>query len=56
MGRREEILKSAVVRLESEGIKAMYYAGDVRRAETCEMAVRSVLERFGQLNIRTFTQ
>lgn len=53
MGRREAVLKGACEKLNSEGINAMYVAGDVRSYETCEKAVQAVLKQYGHLNIRT---
>lgn len=55
MGRREQVLKAACDKLKSEGIAAMYFAGDVRKYEMCEKAVESVLGAYGRLDICTFS-
>ena len=54
MGRREQVLKAACDKLKSEGIAAMYFAGDVRKYEACERAVEAVLGAYGRLDICTF--
>jgi peroxisomal 2,4-dienoyl-CoA reductase len=51
MGRRAEILKSAEKMLADEGIRALGVPGDVRIPEDGVQAVKSAVEKYGQLDI-----
>ncbi len=50
--RREEVLSEAVAEIEAEtGRKALAVVGDVTKVEDCENFVRSVLDRFGRIDV-----
>ncbi|CAF3607120.1 unnamed protein product [Adineta steineri] len=51
MGRRLEVLKSAEKMLVDEGIKASSVQGDVRNPEDGIRAVKSTVEKYGQLDV-----
>ncbi|CAF4046566.1 unnamed protein product [Adineta steineri] len=51
MGRRLEVLKSAEKMLVDEGIKASSVQGDVRNPEDGVRAVKSTVEKYGQLDV-----
>jgi len=51
MGRREEFLRDAVSALQSEGIRAAYSQGDVRKPADCARAVETTVSSFGSLNV-----
>jgi len=51
VGRRPEFLQQASALLAGEGIKVATAAGDVRKPEDCETAVKVAVETFGGLDI-----
>ncbi|KAJ8627730.1 hypothetical protein MRB53_021037 [Persea americana] len=51
MGRRKEVLDSAVSVLQSHGIQAIGFQGDVRKKEDAARVVDSTVEHFGRLDI-----
>jgi peroxisomal 2,4-dienoyl-CoA reductase len=51
MGRRAEVLATAVAELSAEGIEAHFAPGDVRDTGACEKAVAATVERFGKLTL-----
>uniref|UniRef100_A0A6M5KDP4 2,4-dienoyl-CoA reductase [(3E)-enoyl-CoA-producing] n=1 Tax=Gambierdiscus pacificus TaxID=439314 RepID=A0A6M5KDP4_9DINO len=51
MGRRQNFLDAAVKLLQEEGIRAAACAGDIRRPEDCDRAVKATVEAFGALDI-----
>ncbi|CAF0779696.1 unnamed protein product [Didymodactylos carnosus] len=51
MGRRADVLKSAVDSLSSEGITAIATPGDVRSNDDAVRAVQQTVEKYGQLDI-----
>ena len=51
MGRRRDVLEKACQNLTSQGIKANFFAGDVRQYSEAEQAVKATLEHFGGLSI-----
>lgn len=51
MGRRKTIVDSAVSSLQSLGIPAVGFAGDVRNQEDAKRVVESTIERYGKLDI-----
>lgn len=53
MGRRENVLKTAVERLTEQGVRATYHAGDVRKPESCKAAVQKTLDSYGRLDLCT---
>ncbi|KAL5811490.1 hypothetical protein ACOSQ4_028058 [Xanthoceras sorbifolium] len=51
MGRRKQVLDSAVSALQSLGIKAVGFEGDVRNQEDAKRVVESTFRHFGRLDI-----
>lgn len=51
MGRRKHVLDSAVSALQSLGIKAVGFEGDVRKQEDAKRVVESTFKYFGRLDI-----
>ncbi|KAJ0041948.1 hypothetical protein Pint_18122 [Pistacia integerrima] len=51
MGRRKSVLDSAVSTLQSLGIKAVGFEGDVRKQEEAKRVVESTFKHFGRLDI-----
>ncbi|KAI0495604.1 hypothetical protein KFK09_021906 [Dendrobium nobile] len=51
MGRRLQVLVDAVEALKSQGIRAIWIKGDVRKQEDAARAVQSTVEHFGRLDI-----
>ncbi|KAL5744874.1 hypothetical protein ACOSQ2_027990 [Xanthoceras sorbifolium] len=51
MGRRKQVLDSAVSALQSLGIKAVGFEGDVRKQEDAKRVVESTFRHFGRLDI-----
>ncbi|XP_076938441.1 peroxisomal 2,4-dienoyl-CoA reductase [(3E)-enoyl-CoA-producing]-like [Bidens hawaiensis] len=51
MGRRKAVVDSAVSSLQSLGIPAVGFAGDVRKHEDAKRVVESTIEHFGKLDI-----
>ncbi|KAK8971015.1 Peroxisomal 2,4-dienoyl-CoA reductase [Platanthera guangdongensis] len=51
MGRRRQVLEAAVHVLNSQGIHAIYFEGDVRKHEDAARVVQSTVEHFGRLDI-----
>ncbi|KAK0597385.1 hypothetical protein LWI29_024773 [Acer saccharum] len=51
MGRRKQVLDSAVSALQSLGIKAVDFVGDVRKQEDAKRVVESTFKHFGRLDI-----
>ncbi|KAL5543722.1 hypothetical protein UlMin_007506 [Ulmus minor] len=51
MGRRKKVLDSAVAALQSHGIVAVGFEGDVRKPEDAKRVVESTFQRFGRLDI-----
>ncbi|KAK1588916.1 hypothetical protein Q3G72_028573 [Acer saccharum] len=51
MGRRKQVLDSAVSALQSLGIKAVGFVGDVRKQEDAKRVVESTFKHFGRLDI-----
>ncbi|KAK1576674.1 hypothetical protein Q3G72_015689 [Acer saccharum] len=51
MGRRKQVLDSAVSALQSLGIKAVGFVGDVRKQEDVKRVVESTFKHFGRLDI-----
>ncbi|KVI02362.1 peroxisomal 2,4-dienoyl-CoA reductase-like [Cynara cardunculus var. scolymus] len=51
MGRRKTIVDSAVSSLQSLGIPAVGFAGDVRNQKDAKRVVESTIERYGKLDI-----
>ncbi|TXG71306.1 hypothetical protein EZV62_006241 [Acer yangbiense] len=51
MGRRKQVLDSAVSALQSLGIKAVGFMGDVRKQEDAKRVVESTFKHFGRLDI-----
>ncbi|KAB1222074.1 Peroxisomal 2,4-dienoyl-CoA reductase [Morella rubra] len=51
MGRRQNILESAVASLQSHGIPAIGLEGDVRKREDASRIVESTVKHFGKLDI-----
>ncbi|KAM1107554.1 hypothetical protein EV1_004261 [Malus domestica] len=51
MGRRKQVLDSAVSELRSLGIQAVGFEGDVRKQEDAKRVVESTFQHFGRLDI-----
>ncbi|KAK3042645.1 hypothetical protein RJ639_000897, partial [Escallonia herrerae] len=51
MGRRKSVLDSAVSTLQSLGIRAVGFEGDVRKQEDAKRVVESTIKHFGKLDI-----
>ncbi|KAK2654350.1 hypothetical protein Ddye_014206 [Dipteronia dyeriana] len=51
MGRRKQVIDSAVSALQSLGIKAVGFVGDVRKQEDAKRVVESTFKHFGRLDI-----
>ncbi|KAL8209829.1 hypothetical protein R6Q57_006561 [Mikania cordata] len=51
MGRRKTVVDSAVASLQSLGIPAVGFAGDVRKQEDAKRVVELTIERYGKLDI-----
>ena len=51
MGRRRQILQSAVTNLQLENINAIFYVGDVRNEDDAAAAVELTVNTFGKLTI-----
>ncbi|KAK6934754.1 hypothetical protein RJ641_034909 [Dillenia turbinata] len=51
MGRRRSVLDSAVSALQSLGIRAVGFQGDVRKEEDAKWVVESTIQHFGKLDI-----
>ncbi|KAK9275101.1 hypothetical protein L1049_022360 [Liquidambar formosana] len=51
MGRRKQIIDSAVSTLQSLGISAVGFEGDVRKQEDAKRVVESTIKHFGRLDI-----
>ncbi|BBH01447.1 short-chain dehydrogenase-reductase B [Prunus dulcis] len=51
MGRRKQVLDSAVSALQSLGIQAVGFEGDVRKHEDAKRVVESTFQHFGRLDI-----
>ncbi|XP_047325595.1 peroxisomal 2,4-dienoyl-CoA reductase [(3E)-enoyl-CoA-producing]-like [Impatiens glandulifera] len=51
MGRRQQVIDSAVSDLHSLGIQADGFAGDVRKQEDAKRVVESTFKRFGKIDI-----
>ncbi|KAK3010146.1 hypothetical protein RJ639_011803 [Escallonia herrerae] len=51
MGRRKSVLDSAVYTLQSLGIRAVGFKGDVRKQEDAKRVVESTIKHFGKLDI-----
>ncbi|TQE08798.1 hypothetical protein C1H46_005646 [Malus baccata] len=51
MGRRKQVLDSAVSELRSLGIQAVGFVGDVRKQEDAKRVVESTFQHFGRLDI-----
>ncbi|TXG71317.1 hypothetical protein EZV62_006252 [Acer yangbiense] len=51
MGRRQQVLDSAGSALQSLGIKAVGFVGDVRKQEDVKRVVESTFKHFGRLDI-----
>jgi len=51
MGRRQNVLDEAIVKLSSQGISAIAISGDVRNPEQAKYVVEKVIEKYGKLDI-----
>ncbi|KAI3703727.1 hypothetical protein L1987_73921 [Smallanthus sonchifolius] len=51
MGRRKNVVDSAVASLQSLGIPAVGFEGDVRKQEDAKRVIESTIERYGKLDI-----
>jgi len=51
LGRRKEVIDSAVTELKSCGITAVGFSADVRKVETIKAAIENIVEQFGKLDI-----
>ncbi|XP_042485860.1 peroxisomal 2,4-dienoyl-CoA reductase [(3E)-enoyl-CoA-producing]-like [Macadamia integrifolia] len=51
MGRRKQVLDSAVAALQSHGIRAVGFNGDVRKREDAVRVLESTVKHFGRLDI-----